>query len=253
MEVLTGFHVHWMNSPEIIDFTNREFAKIFNFFVLETPCIRVSARGVSLQTWGWKEKPWDLVKYLKEPLDKVLFGEERNLRMVGSANAMSDALAQFDMKEGFYNFQTKSKAVFVRNSQRGMSSEYMSLFYRVRNALAHGRFAIYRISPDDFIYVLEDGKLKKMNNEDSFRVTGRMVIKQSSFLNIIELIKQGPRTTNNYEEEVLLAIRNGNFRKKSIINAVGLEDKEYQQTMTSLKDKQIIAYDKKTQRWKIIE
>ena len=90
----------------------------------------------------------------------------------------------------------------------------MSLFYHIRNALAHGRIAMYPAKGNDITFVMEDGQEKGKE----FRVSARIVINKSSLLNVIELLKNPP-IENDYSEDILSDLETPAFgyEKKMVI------------------------------------
>jgi hypothetical protein len=64
----------------------------------------------------------------------------------------------------------------------------MAVFYHIRNALAHGRLAMYKYGKD-IIFVLEDG----IKSGDRFQVRSRMVLKKSTLLKWIDILESGPK------------------------------------------------------------
>lgn len=70
----------------------------------------------------------------------------------------------------------------------GRYNDFLSICYHIRNALAHGRFAMYSLSNNaDTMFVLEDGVKKG----SEFQVRSRMILKQSTLLNWIKIIEAG--------------------------------------------------------------
>ena len=192
-ELITDVHPKWLDTFVSPDYEDDELYKIILFYVIHSPCIGQSARCIFLQDRGWKAKPWDSHYYLKDRLNKAIFGDDEPvLKKVDSKAEMKKEAENFDLEEDFYSKRTHQRALFTIASNPN-SSVYMSLFYHIRNSLAHGRLAMYPTSDNDIMFVLEDGK--EINNQ--FIVSARIVIRKSS------LLRQYRTKNCNHKEKVV--------------------------------------------------
>ena len=69
---------------------------------------------------------------------------------------------------------------------KGNYNRFLSICYHIRNALAHGRLAMYERN-NEIIFALEDG-IKKQNK---FHVRSRMILKKSTLLKWIDIVEGG--------------------------------------------------------------
>lgn len=241
----------WLNVLVPEEYEDEGLYEIILFFVIHSPCPGQSAHGILLSERGWKAKPWYSPKYLKERLDKSIFGEgQRMLKMVDSKPKMISETTSLDFDEGFYNHRDKQRALFVKVNNKGCSNEYMSLFYHIRNALAHGRIAMYPAKNDDITFVMEDGKKVGADSDNAFEVSARIVINKSSLLKIIKTLNNPPKE-KDYSDDILNVIKSGFNTKAKIIKELEIDESTYNTFIQSLRINQKIEYDKKV--WKIIE
>lgn len=240
----------WLNTGGVDISKDKEFYEIILFFVIHSPCPGQSWKGITLAERGWKPKPWASPKYLKEKLDKVVFGKEKRLlKMTQSKEEISNELDLFDLKQDFYLHLARQRMLYSIVNNTECKNEYMSLFYHTRNALAHGRFAMYPIKSGDIIFVMEDGKQIGKETDDSFEVTARIVIRKSSLLKIIALLSTPP-VENDYSEDILNAIKGGKQTKKDIMEEVQIDEYTYNKYIGLLKLKNVITYQHK--RWTMV-
>ncbi len=94
------------------------------------------------------------------------------------------------MQDEFYRNIDRQLAVFVRIRGDGNDSAWMSFFYHLRNAIAHGRFTVAVNSKGRQIFIFED--VKPTVKEGSQVVSARGVIEIDSLIRIIDIIKRGP-------------------------------------------------------------
>lgn len=181
-----GYYVdknpNWLNwiAPE--KFNDKDLFKIVVFFVFHSPCNGLSARQISLSDYGWKtpwKKPYSLKKRLKESAS--------NYNLLYSAqkyDGMETALKKADLLDGFPKDITRERVCFY-NGQR---NQFMSVFYHLRNAFAHCRLNLVDIDGECY-FVMEDVLPNK--NGDKVKLSARMILKKSTLLKWIDLIKDG--------------------------------------------------------------
>lgn len=245
-ELITDIHPSWLDTFVSPDYEDNELYKIILFYVIHSPCIGQSARRISLQDRGWKVKPWYSHNYLKDRLDKAIFGDDKPLlKKVDSKTEMKKEAKNFDLEEDFYLKRTHQRALFTK-APNFDSSIYMSLFYRIRNSLAHGRLAMYPTSDNDIMFVLEDGK--EINKQ--FVVSARIIIRKSSLLNVINVISNPP-IENDYSQDILIAIENGKKTKKDIMEYLSIDNNTYNKYIDQLKILGKIIY--MHNRWEIVK
>lgn len=247
---ITKVHPAWLDTVVPPEYEDEGLYEIILFFVIHSPCNGQSAKGISLTERGWKIKPWYSPKYLKEKLDNAIFGDDlRLLKMVESKAKLLPEISSLDLDDDFYMHRDKQRMLYSKIGNSGCESEYMSLFYHIRNALAHGRLAMFPAKKGDITLVMEDGKQVGKESDDKFEVSARIVINKSSLLKIIELLKNPPKE-NDYSEDILSAIKNGSSTKCKIMSEVGIDEYTYEKFIQVLKLKNMIKFEHK--QWKII-
>lgn len=102
---------------------------------------------------------------------------------------MKDTFQRANMKRGFHK-QRKIERIAIYKPKR--YNEFLSICYHIRNALAHGRLAMFPEAGGDVVFVLEDGVKKP----DKFQVRSRMILKKSTLLRWIEIIENRKKSQN---------------------------------------------------------
>ena len=170
--------------PNNLDISNLN--KIIWFFVINTLCTDVSANGKTIEEYGWKKDVWK-----KQQLKKTLYSvcelkKEKSLYIAQNYRDMKNACEVCELKKNFHKLSKTERIACVKMNKY---NEVLSIFYHIRNALAHGRIAISRDNTNNIYYFLEDGKKKGEN----FFVSARIVLKEKTLLKWIEIIEDGER------------------------------------------------------------
>lgn len=240
--IITTHRPLWLKTDYMNICKDIELYEIIQFFIIHSPCHGQSWKGISLVERGWKQKPWASPKYLKEKLDKAVFGvEKRLLKMADSKEKMMEDVYSLDLNDNYYMHLDQQRMLYsiVRNA--GCENEYMSLFYHIRNALAHGRFAMYPSKNNDITFVMEDGKQIGREMDDHFEVSARIVIRKSSLLKIIALLNTPP-IENDYSEDIMEAIAKGFQSKAQIIKELQIDEYTYNKYIKKLSINKYITY-----------
>lgn len=196
---------------------------------------------------GWKSKPWYSNKYLKDKLDKAIFGNnDRLLKMIEKKSDFWSYIKNMDLDENFYNHREKQRTLFTKVDIKGCQNEYMSLFYHIRNSLAHGRLTMYANKNKDITFIMEDGKQIGKKEDNMFEVNARIVINKSSLLKIIEILKNLPKV-KDYSEDFLLVIKDNKCTKTQIMNELEIDEIIYKDTINKLKCEHKIEF--KHNKW----
>lgn len=249
-EIKVSENPKWLETIVPPEYEDEGLFEIILFFVIHSPCQGQSASGISLTDRGWKPRPWSSPKYLKEKLDKAIFGDEQKmLKMVEGPAKIAAELDSFQLGEDFHMHRVSQRAIFTKSSNTGCQNEYMSLFYHLRNALAHGRIAMFSAKNDDVTFVMEDKNQK--NN-----LTARIIINKSSLLRIIDVLKNPPPENDNDNEEdiakdMLFAIKEGLCTKKQLLQELDIDDSTYNRGIEKLKSAGKIEFSNK--KWQIID
>ena len=152
MSILISDTSAWIKKIPSEQLQDADFVRIVNFFVFHSPCKGLSAMGVSLAEYGWSN-PWKSPFYLNKQLRQaatnyeLLFSAQnrttkKNQSAVENKEAKKDmmemALEKSGLKDHFPHSFEKEVICFRNNK----NNQFISAFYHIRNALAHGRFCI---------------------------------------------------------------------------------------------------------------
>ena len=223
------------NNDRLLD---EDIKQIILFFVVFSPCQQYCTQGRTLQFYGWKEKPWSTNKYLKSKLDSAAFSDKRRWFIcVDEIPKMVDAVRKTNLEEGFYQHRDAERVAFFKSED----SEYMSLFYHIRCALAHGRFALFEEDTSkDVVIIMENG----VNKGKGFQVKARMVLRKSTLIKWMDIIKQGPaESEKTYYKEVYEALlENKKLRIKDMARMYDETEYVIQKAIKKLKQWNVVSY-----------
>ena len=196
---------------------NEDIREVINFFVVNSPCANVSARGIDLTAYNWKEKNPPKGKYLYDRLLSVADLVENESLFIGeSVDKTKELFSTASMQDDFWQKYTSNRIAIVNGGNL-----IMTIFKVIRNCFAHCRFTIISIN-NDYIIAMENGVASK----ERFEVKGRLILKLSTLVEWVRIIKEGhseaeEKERNYYskiENAILELIRNnGHEDIKSII------------------------------------
>lgn len=189
MDIDKGYEISPMNPGWIKkrvpdSYADDDLKDLIMFFVINTPCVNLSSSGINLSEYGWGKDIWK-----NDRLKKILYdipGIKRGSSFVVAqkSSEMKSACERASLKKGFHRKRDTERIVIFK----GNYNEFLSICYHIRNSFAHGRLAMYDFkNGEDIIFVLEDGV--KKNGE--FQVRARMVLKKSTLLNWMKILKSG--------------------------------------------------------------
>ena len=111
---------------------DEEVLKIVRFFVVNSPCKGVSARGIGLQSYGWKDQNPPKNGYLQNRLLEVANLEmNRNLFIGSKREDMKKVFADASMGSDFCDAFSSNRAAFL--SSKNLITD---LFRAIRNSFA---------------------------------------------------------------------------------------------------------------------
>lgn len=173
-------------------FSNENYQKIYNFFVVNSIVKGVSARGKDLSAdYGWNN-PWSKPIYLNKQIkammsqENILFSAqvyEQGKNSKKKAETMEEALEKADLK---IFPQYDNEKICIYNNKK---NQIISTFAHIRNSFAHCRFNVVDRN-DNRVYCFED---VEPNKDTNVKVSARMVIFESTLLRWISLISEGER------------------------------------------------------------
>lgn len=173
--------------PKILD--SDSLKTIYQFYVVHTPCEELSARARTLDYYGWNE-PWKKPSKLNEKLESISTSDKL-IYHADKYDNMEDALKQANLLEEAFHNDISEERVCVYNNKKNL---FMSVFYHLRNSLAHGRYNVFE-TKGDRVFILEDVSSKGKDAKVS--VSARMVLFESTLLKWIYIIENGASATEN--------------------------------------------------------
>ena len=227
----------WINSDITRLAIDEKFHDIMDFYVTFCICPEYATQGRTLTFYKWKDKPWNTYNYLKKKLD----WKDQNLicskRKMKPLNEIKNELNEMFISGRNWYESTDEFAIFSKVE----SNEYLSIFYHIRCALAHGRFTI-RNNEGNRFYYFENG----VSNGNSFKVKARMCLKESTLCHWICVITNGPTSDENIEESIIRQIiMNSSVTIKAIKFKTGLSKYEIEKVISLLKDQIEMCYIRK--------
>lgn len=169
--------LQWI-APE--KFNDKDLFRIVVFFVFHCPCEGVSAMGKSLDEYNW-HKPWSKPFYLNTQLKQVS-SSDTLIYYSNAYDKLDEKLVEANLAENFpSDFNTERIAIYNNKGSR-----FMSVFYHIRNAFAHGRLNMVDVK-GECIFVLEDVSPKTKN------VSARMILRKNTLLKWIDIIEGGEK------------------------------------------------------------
>lgn len=171
----------WMIDTPIEEY-DADFVKIIDFFQFRAPVPGQAARCKTIQEYGW-ETPWKKPYWLNKQLKEAASNYEL-LFTAKSQSEMTENLEKARLKDKFPN-NLMQERICVANNKK---NQFMSIFYHIRDAFAHGRFYIVNVDGHTVI-VMEDVSPRGK----PLSVTGRMIIRKQTLLNWIDIISNGQK------------------------------------------------------------
>nr|MBQ6241781.1 hypothetical protein [Lachnospiraceae bacterium] len=148
-------------------FSNKNFAKIYQFYVVETPVENTSMRGKTFNS-----RSCNVLKLYHELIKKSPFLKDHwHVSTIAEMPVMIKERGLEDTPD------YRIECVIHTNNKNSIT---VSLFYSIRCALAHGAFETRR--HDGIKYYL-------LENRDKNVIKGRMVVKENTLLDWIRIVE----------------------------------------------------------------
>lgn len=176
----------WLHTLVGKDFYDESFYRIVDFFVLHSPCKISSYSPKTLESLGWVN-PWQSSRF-RNAFDEIMGVEEGISFLYHDAkNHMTEMWDTLE-RDKFFEVDGNAFVVIIR---AGEGNPRMDILHHIRNAFAHGRFAVVRDHNEYYIF-MED--VSKINGLSGLYVTARMCIRKSSLISLVEFFeKKGDR------------------------------------------------------------
>lgn len=252
--VFSKLYPDWVLN-ENVSATDNDFQIIVDFYLIHSLCDGQSWKKNSLQeTYAWKNHPWKPSSYLKDKIVKAIWSDEQSqLYMADKREDFQLTIQGKALDDKFTEDISSQRAGYVKSTAgKGNDNLIMSLFYHIRNALAHGRFGLKQLNNSDYMVFLEDGSRKNHR----FEVNARIALKKSSLLSIKRIIENGPDDDPNYGDEIFDSIKRGNHTRNKIMKDTGIENLKnpvniWKREIDKLKRANKIHYD--NNKWLVVE
>lgn len=157
---------------------------LFEFYVLHSPVVGQSDKGVSIMDCGWSVNSWK--GDLGEKLDSALSDIRGNFYLPSRYRGagLSKLFYHADLVDGVL-----SDVVTERAASRQASDPYayLRLFRHIRNCLAHGRFIVVDSRTDSGLMII-------MEDRDRYSITARMVLRLETLEKWREIVLGGPES-----------------------------------------------------------
>lgn len=251
-EIVDSYKPKWISNKDNFIF-DENTSKIFNFYVICSPCENTSSSGVSLEERGWKKESL----YGYEQLKKYLYDSARlengvNYSVARKKENMSDRQKAIGLDNRFYKEIVCNKILFYNSSSR---KDLLQLLYYIRCSMAHGCFEIVYSGTGRY-YIMESIKKEREKNI----VKAQMVISEDTLLEWIDIIKEGPKgladrivkTEKEYSQMLLQIIKeNPCISRQKICQNIPLKIADAQRLFTKLRDTNVIKYNNSLRIWEI--
>lgn len=179
---ITLINPKWIKKVVPASYADDGLKRIILFYVINTPCVKLSSSGIPLSKYGWKKNVWQ-----KGELKEWLFSlaglcKNETFFVSEHADKTKNLFMMANMNGDFYKKRDREKIAIYKGSY----NEFESILYHIRNSLAHGRLAMYEINnSSDIMFALEDGVYRK----GEFLVRSRMILKKSTLLKWIDVLE----------------------------------------------------------------
>lgn len=251
-EIVDSYKPKWISKKDNFIFDENS-SKIFNFYVICSPCENTSSSGISLEDRGWKKE----AQYGYEELKKYLYAIARlengvNYSVARRKETMSEKQKAIGLNNRFYKEIVCNKILFYNSSNR---KDLLQLLYYIRCSMAHGCFEIVCTEKGKY-YIMESIKAERERNI----VRAQMVIAEDTLLEWIDTIKEGPkglakRIINSEKEYSNLLLKtineNPGISRQKVCQNIPLPIADAQRLFTKLRDTNVIKYNNSLRLWEI--
>lgn len=227
----------WINSKDTEKHGTESLANIMLFYVVFCPCKQYATQKRTLEYYKWKRKPWTSNRYLKAELNQVATKSFQNQRKMTEWYNVKNELDGLSRADEHW-FGSRSEFAVYSNVE---TSDYMSLFYHIRCALAHGRFLIMDHSGHKF-YAFENGIIKGKR----FFVKARIVLKEETLLGWIRIITNGPQKNEIVDSFAVIEAMNNNpsVTEQQLIKLLQISEMDLREIINELKFSVDLVYER---------
>ena len=163
--------------------TETEYFRLYSFFVTYSMCKAQSTKKRTIEDYGWVSrtpgKAANIVSSgLKEVLANVLHLDGNASFIFTDEDDLAVRFAETDLINVNPNEIAIERAVIGKTTTE--TNAYFKLFYRIRNAFAHGRFALRLTRAGEQIVIIQDN--------DTYNVTARIILRKRTLLDFARVV-----------------------------------------------------------------
>ena len=241
MTLFSSINPPWLKNPLNTEtLSSTEWHEVVNFFLICSPCNFQSNRKNDLKTI-WGNSLWISRNHLVRRLNFAIFGKNSNSFYKSKKDSFEETVEQHDLGDTFGENLEIQRAVYLEAPYEGNSSIYMSLFYHLRNSIAHARFSFEQNKNHETVMLFEDGK--RIQKNSCFEVNARGILKLESLTKAINVLQSGPQAIPDIDQQVYDAICAGLNTRKKVKRELDLSDQDWMIATQMLKLDKLITCD----------
>lgn len=182
----------WKSGNLVIPYNNKNFKKILEFYLFNCPVVikggKVSKRAKSFEDYKIVNQG---LKTLLSLMKRDLADANNNYRCIKLTDDIERNRIELErfskLNDEYYNF-----IVFKENDEIGKTR---TIYYAIRNSLAHGSFSIKSTKKENIYYfeTSKDGKLK-----------AQIRLKERTLLHWIDLIKEFSKSKRKKQQKEMI-------------------------------------------------
>lgn len=144
----------WIKKQIDASYKDDYLKRIILFFVINTPCVDLSSSSISMQNYGWKKDIWKKGELRKRLLSVADLKQKQTFFTVKKTDELRETFERAGLSKGFHKSRDTERLAIYKPCRY---NDFLAVCYHIRNAFAHGRFAMYKI-PDqtDIMFVLKE-------------------------------------------------------------------------------------------------
>ena len=176
---LTGY-TSWIRFESKNVYSNKNFQRILDFYLFNCPVENTSVRSKTFNEYGWETKHFSVLsKKLRNASDSKIRFHRVPVNSIYDALLSTNQLTKINFDE---------ETVIYHDSSNSMDT----LFSAIRNAFAHGSYQLKTYNKTRY-YCFENRQTGNKNYFDK-EIRARIVLKESTLLNWIQIIESGNET-----------------------------------------------------------
>ncbi len=254
-EIKVQFNPGWVKQK---DYSNHSeaFSQIIDFYLFGTPCELTSSSGISMKNRKWGKDVWKSSELRFFLLYKANLKIGDTFVKAKRLDEMSNCVSQIALAKNFHTNRETNRVAFYSDGKR---ADFMSIFYYIRCAFAHGRFQIFDNSNGEKMYVLE--AIGKKQSSLNYISKARFVLKEQTLISWANTVKGGKSLfmkmiedlRDEAQNEILRTITNKTCKNKSqIFEAINLDEVFIHKQFNAMVKAKIIRYDNSNKIWKCV-